>query len=427
MADKGAHLTLSERQIIETGISKGASKKSIADTIGKDKSTIGKEIKNHRILKKYYAYPIDCVKYPKCHDKRTYLCNKECPNYKQFKCSRRDRSPGACNGCEKYKNCRYDRYYYDALVANEEYRDDLVNCRIGVNATIDEIRQLGNLIKPLLDKGQSLYVICQNHPEIKVCEQTLYNYIEDGVFKDAGLSITCMDLKRQVSRKLPKKKKVEYSKRQDRSFLKGRSYQDFKEYMEKNPYANVVEMDTVYNDVSNGPFLQTFKFLRYDLLVCIYHEIKTSEEMYKGILLLESILGEDIFSREVEVLKTDRGSEFYLADKTEVREMDGTLRTRVFYCDPMASHQKASLENVHLLVRDICPKGCDLYNLGLNSQEKANRISININSYPKEKLKGKTSFQLVEFYSPDLADKLSKFGLVPVAADSVVLKPTILK
>lgn len=42
MDGKGTHLTLSERQIIETGISKGASKKSIADTIGKDKSTIGK-------------------------------------------------------------------------------------------------------------------------------------------------------------------------------------------------------------------------------------------------------------------------------------------------------------------------------------------------------------------------------------------------
>ena len=103
--------------------------------------------------------------------------------------------------------------------------------------------------------------------------------------------------------------------------------------MENNPYANVVEMDTVYNDISSGPFLQTFKFLRYDLLVCIYHETKTSEQMYKGILLLESILGEEIFSREVEVLKTDRGSEFYLADKAEVREIDGTLRTRVFYCD----------------------------------------------------------------------------------------------
>lgn len=35
MADKDAHLTLSERQIIETGISKGASKKSIIDTIAR--------------------------------------------------------------------------------------------------------------------------------------------------------------------------------------------------------------------------------------------------------------------------------------------------------------------------------------------------------------------------------------------------------
>lgn len=93
----------------------------------------------------------------------------------------------------------------------------------------------------------------------------------------------------------------------------------------------------------------------------------------------------------------------------------------------MASHQKGSLENVHILVRDICPKGCDLYELGLDNQEKANRISININSYRKEKLKGKTSFQLTEFYSPDLAERLSNFGLVPVAADSVVLKPTLLK
>ena len=35
MNDKGAYLTLSERIIIETGISKGTSKVSIANTIGK--------------------------------------------------------------------------------------------------------------------------------------------------------------------------------------------------------------------------------------------------------------------------------------------------------------------------------------------------------------------------------------------------------
>ncbi len=78
--------------------------------------------------------------------------------------------------------------------------------------------------------------------------------------------------------------------------------------MEMNPDASIVEMDTVYNDGSNGPFLQTFKFLNYDFLFCVYHQQKTSENMLEGILYLETILGEALFNEEVMVLKTDRGS-----------------------------------------------------------------------------------------------------------------------
>lgn len=426
MKDKGAHLTLSERIIIETGISKGASKVSIAKTIGKDKSTITKEIKNHRKLKSMYTYPIDCSNYQKCKDKNTYLCNLNCSNYTKFTCSHRDRSPGACNGCNTYRTCHYQKYYYKAENAHNDYKDNLVNCRAGVNATVEQIKTLGNLIKPLLDNGQSLYAIKASHDEIKVSEQTLYNYVEDGVFKDAGVNITCLDLKRQVSRKISKKSKVRYAPRKDRTYLKGRVYKDFEEYLTNKPYANIVEMDTVYNDVSNGSFIQTFKFLRYDLLFCVYHTEKTAQEMLNGVLLLEKILGEELFSKEVEVLKTDRGSEFTLANETETRN-DGTLRTRIFYCDSMASYQKGSLENIHHLVRDICPKNYDLHSLGLDSQEKANRISININSYPKEKLKGKTAFQLVQFYSEELANKLFTYGLKPIKPEQVVLKPSVLK
>ena len=45
-----SHLTLDERRIILTGIINGSTKTAIAQTIGKDKSTVGKEIKLHRIL-----------------------------------------------------------------------------------------------------------------------------------------------------------------------------------------------------------------------------------------------------------------------------------------------------------------------------------------------------------------------------------------
>nr|WP_083806435.1 helix-turn-helix domain-containing protein [Clostridium sp. D5] len=43
-----SHLTLQERRIILTGITNGSTKTAIAQTLGKDKSTIGKEIKLHR-------------------------------------------------------------------------------------------------------------------------------------------------------------------------------------------------------------------------------------------------------------------------------------------------------------------------------------------------------------------------------------------
>ena len=425
-SNKYFHLTLAERQIIETGISHGSTKAAIAKTLGKDKSTIGKEIKLHRVKSFSISYPLDCSLFPKCKNRNTFLCNLQCPSYIQFTCKRRDRSPGACNGCEKYSRCHYDKYRYSASQADSEYRDSLVSTRLGINATLSQIKELGLLIKPLLAQGQSVYAILQNHPEINLTEKTLYHYIEEGVFQNAGVSITCMDLKRQVRRKLTKKKSIEYSPRKDRSYLKGRTHKEYTEFKEMNPDASVVEMDTVYNDGSNGPFLQTFKFMKYDFLFCVYHQQKTSQDMLEGILLLESILGEQMFNEEVMVLKTDRGSEFILAEQAEIRN-DGTRRTRLFYCDLMASWQKGSLENIHLLIRDICPKEADLYALGLDSQEKANRISSHINSYSRKKLNNKTSFSVLKFFNKEMADKLIDQGLTEIPPDQVILKPYLLK
>ena len=98
-SNKNSHLTLEDRRIIQKGIESGSFKQSIADTLGKDNSTIGKEIKNHRSLAYSSAYPVDCVLFPKCKNRDTYQCNSNCTSYKKFTCNRRDRSPGACNGC----------------------------------------------------------------------------------------------------------------------------------------------------------------------------------------------------------------------------------------------------------------------------------------------------------------------------------------
>ena len=55
-SNKNLHLTLSERQIIQKGIENGSTKVAIAATLGKDKSTIGKEIKAHRKLANVFSF-----------------------------------------------------------------------------------------------------------------------------------------------------------------------------------------------------------------------------------------------------------------------------------------------------------------------------------------------------------------------------------
>ena len=119
-SNKNLHLTDDERKIIQRGIENNSSKKSIADTLGKDKSTIGKEIKNHRTLSYKSKYPVECVDTGKCPNKYSHHCSRECPAFRPFICKRRDRSPGACNGCERYKRCRFDKYKYEAYAAQKE-------------------------------------------------------------------------------------------------------------------------------------------------------------------------------------------------------------------------------------------------------------------------------------------------------------------
>lgn len=418
-----SHLTLEERRIILAGIINGSTKTAIAQTIGKDKSTVGKEIKLHRTLTHKCKMPLECNNYRKCPFNRQ--CTLDCPEYEPFRCSRRDRTPGACNGCSNWTHCRFDKYQYCPEDAHTDYRTTLIDSREGVNLTSLEAKTMADIIKPLLKQGQSPFQIITNHPELGISEKTLYNYIENDVFHEIA-GITVMDLRRQVSRRISKKKSKGYKKRLDRKYLQGRTYKDYTEYISENPDIFVTQMDTIYNDETNGPFIQTFKFVNAGVLFGIYHETKTAQSMKEGVDLLESILGTVLFRKYVHVLLTDRGSEFTAADAMETSS-DGTRRTRVFYCDPMQSGQKGSLENKHIELRYVLPKGTDLRALGLVGQTTLNLTLSHVNSAPVEMLGRKSPLDLTDFMYHDLYEKLEAFGIHKIEKDKVILKPYLLK
>ena len=419
--NKNLHLTVQERIIIEKGIENGSTKAAIALTIGKDKSTVGKEIKKHRELVHKSSYKINCANMKNCS--HNHVCDN-CADFKPFTCNRRDRSPGACNDCSKYTHCRYDKYRYKADFSHKKYREDLVDSRTGINMSYEECKAMADIIVPLIEAGHSPYHIVTNHPELNISEKTLYNYIENGIFREFGL--LDIDLRIKTKRKITKKASNKYKKREDKKYLNGRTYDDFINYTAENKNLSVVEMDTVYNNGSTGPFMQTFKFLDYSFMFIVYQEEKTAKSMVEGVDLLEKILGKDLFSEEVAIIKTDRGSEFCDAEGFE-KEENESRRTRIFYCDPMASGQKGSLENNHKEIRYICPKENDLKDLGLNSQEKANLIVSHINSQSKEHLKGKSPLEVMEFMNPALYQKFKDFGIERINKDNIVLKPYLLK
>lgn len=130
-----------------------------------------------------------------------------------------------------------------------DYRSVLIDSRQGVNLTTSEAKAIADIVGPLLKKGQSPYQIIVEHPEIGITEKTLYNYIEGDVFHEIA-EITAMDLRRQVPRRISKKKAKGYKKRADRKYLQGRTYKDYKLYS-RDWY------ESVSGEAGNGHHCQT--------------------------------------------------------------------------------------------------------------------------------------------------------------------------
>lgn len=408
-----AHLTLEDRKVIQAGIENNSTKADIARTIGKDATTVAKEIRSHRQLRPRNTYhrPILCAHIKTCEQKP---CIKKCGRFEEPVCTRRDKSPGACNNCEKSKACPMDKYVYDAELAHKEYRHDLSDSREGINLTTNERDEIARIIAPLLHQGQSVHQTLSAHPEIAQCERTIYNYIESGLFKPFG--VDNFSLKEQVNRKLFKGK---YKKRKEPANYAGRQYSDYLRFRAENPDVPVVQMDTVCNS-PHGPYLQTFLFEKTAFMIGFLQWEKLCANMASSLNALQESLGDMLFATLFPLLLTDRGSEFEMFKLFELDPL-GQTRLRMFYCDPMQSSQKPHVENNHNYVRDIIPNS---YPLDCLTQSDIDLMFSHINSTPRRSLGDKTPFEVFSFlYGENVPAHLN---ICVVERDNVILKPNLL-
>ena len=426
------HLTLSQRIVIEKGLLLNSTFTEIARNIGKDPSTISKEIRKHSKIKqnKDSFSPVPCGNRSECKikelcymdcDMLCRLCRKPhqkcidiCEHYEPVQCSKLAKSPYVCNGCGKRMGCLLDKKIYSAKYADDCYRDTLVSSREGINQTSESIQKLDSLISPLIQKGQSIAHIYNNHAEeIQCSRRTLYSYIDMSV-----LTTRNIDLRRKV--KYKKRRRATQSSIVVREFRKGRNYDDFQKLLKENPSTPVVEMDTV-EGTKGGKVLLTLMFRNCSLMLAFLLESKTQEEVNRVFNYLTNMMGNEKFKRLFPVILTDNGSEFQnpvLMEST----VYGESRTKVFYCNPNSSWQKGMIEKNHEYIRLVVPKGktFDKY-----TQQNITLMINHINSESRDSLNGCTPFRLSQLL---LDNQLhTDLFLEEIRPDEVTLKAYLLK
>ena len=411
------HLTYEERNFIEIGLNRGKNFTEIGENLNKNRITIAREVQKHRFRKKPSGFNNTnnlCKSRNEC---KRFDCNKKMDCYEEDICYKLTGAPYVCNGCEQKNKCRKIKYYYYAKFANDEYSENLRTSRYGINQTKEDIYELDKLITPLIkEKHQSISHIYANHPdEITFSRATMYNYVELGVF-----SFKNIDLPRKVKYKKRKESKKQRIRRET-AIRKGRTYEDFKEYIGKHPDCSIVEMDTVEGKKGGKVFL-TLLIRRSKLMLIYILEQKTMECVEKAIKSIKEILGIEEFKRVFEVILTDNGPEFFNPISIEKDEETGKIISHVFYCDPEASWQKGAIEKNHEYIRYVLPKGTSFDEL---TQEKVDNLMSNINSTSRDILNGRTPYDATLMILTE--EQIEKLGTIKIDADEVNLSPSLMK
>lgn len=417
---KQKHLTLEEREFIEDKLKENWNFTSIGKELNKHRTTISKEILNHRFQKESIQYNssfANCIHTDTCENAGSKFCKKSCSKFKEKTCSLLEKPPYVCNGCPKKSHCRFSKYYYRAKDANKEYNEFKSDARIGIRLSQEEIYKINTVITPLIrDQHQSINHVFINNPDLLYFSKpTFYSYVNLNLF-----SFRNIDLARKVKYK-PRKEDEKRRTRKESIIRIGRTHNDFNDYMTVHPNASIIEMDTV-EGIKGGKVFLTLLFRNYNFMLIFLMESKSMDEVEKVFIKIKNLIGIDTFKRIFEVILTDNGSEFFNPISIEVDYNTGEVLSHVFYCDPYCSYQKGSIEKNHEYIRYILPKKTSFNNL---TQKDCDLIASHINSTSRIILNNKTPYEAVQTLIS--IDTINKLNIKFINPNKVDLSPNLLK
>jgi len=350
------HINEGQRQSIVQMLTREWSLKAIAQVVGVDPTAVSREIKRNRVRVSQ---------------------GPECPKLKRY--------PFVCNGCGKKnqrKQCLCAKWKYISQEAETMTQQRLRYPRRGLDISEDDFKRVDAAIMTGLKAGKSPYAISKS-PEVKgtISLSTMYSWINMGF-----LNAKKMDLPRAAKLKKRAKKAYMYDGSSKRG-NDGRSYFDYLKFRRENPGLYGVQMD----------FLGSIMSDQQAILVLIIPELhfafgkklpKHNKEAVAGFFdELEQAIGLDAMKALMPFVLTDNDPCFVDAIALEFTKATGEQRTRLFYCDPYVSNQKASVENLNSQLRKYFPKKGSVDKMGSDYVAQA---FDNINSTPIKSLGGET-------------------------------------
>jgi len=387
---KKNRLTIEDRLLIEQLLKQNYKLKDISRVIEVEPSTISREIKNRRIS-----------------------------DNKNIECEKTNKYPFICFNCSKKVHCNKNRYYYNYKQAQKDYEDKLKYSRIGIDMSIDEVEYWNDYFKDKIkDKNQPILHIFNNiKHEFPKSIQSFYKYVHKGYFSSINDEMLARSFNYKPRNKTEKVKTIT----KDNVIKKGRKIKDFEEYINNNPNACIVEMDTVIGKFEDKKCIMTLYFRKSKLmLMFLIKKYKPSEvtKVFEGI---RKILGNNLYKTLFEVILTDNGWEFSKPEDIEIDYETGEKLINVFYTDPYSSWQKGSIERNHEFIRYVIPKGISFDNL-----TKKNIIDImnNINNVQRKSLDYQTPYlNFQKEYGEEISNK---FHLKQIPKDEINLSYKLL-
>lgn len=158
---KNKHMSLDDRLEIQGCLDHGVSFKDIARRIGKDPTTISKEVKKHLAL-----HPTS-VKRTNCDG--TPSAEKHCPSLLK--------APFVCNPCRKrHLHCVFQKQLYNAKAAHTAYKSLLSESREGIPLSRESFYEADATISDGIKRGSIYTTLCKlmtwtcpNPPYTDIC------------------------------------------------------------------------------------------------------------------------------------------------------------------------------------------------------------------------------------------------------------------